>query len=127
MTLEQVLAIRNITDEQKAAAQRWYKVPLQIRKNEELQGTQQQILLQLDRMNANHAQLLESKRKKIEKVGSFKEFSEMGKRLVETEKAFTYKQLCEYLEAATEERSEKIREYHEMMRELKTLKDELGL
>ena len=100
MTLDEVKAISGLSAEQKAAAERWYKMPTN--KGKEMQGTNTAIKEQLKKLVDNYNKHKAAKEKKDDTFGTLKMVTDAVKDLVKEKHIFTYKQIVQALEVAAD-------------------------
>ena len=100
MTLDEVKAISGLSAEQKAAAERWYKMPTN--KGKEMQGTNTAIKEQLKKLVENYNKHQASKQKKNDSFGTLKMVTDVVKDLVKEKHIFTYKQIVVALDIAAD-------------------------
>jgi hypothetical protein len=129
MNKEQVLAINGLTQAQKEAAERWFATPFN--KNKEMEGTAAQVKQFLNQKIAAYQKNQERKTKKEEDFGTLDKVIELVKSLCHStrqQKAlFTYNEICEYIEAATDEKVRQANEINEQFAQLKAQAETLGI
>lgn len=127
MTKEEVLAISGLTEEQKLAAENWWKLPLNAQKPNGIEGTIEEIKAFLTKNAKNYAHRQELKKKN----GTLDEVTTLVKELCKStrkEKAlYTYNDIIDIINAATAEKKKKIEQIRDLERELAAKKAELGL
>lgn len=125
MKLSEVLAISGLTKEQKEAAERWFNTPFN--KEKELNGTKEEIKKFLAKSAKDYAHRLELK----EKNGTLDKVTALVKELCKgtrKEKAlYTYNDIIDIINEATEEKKKQIEEIRDLERQLAAKKAELGL
>lgn len=129
MNKEQVLAISGLTAAQREAAERWFKVPFN--KGKEIEGTATQVKTFLNQKIAAHDKLQAAKAKKAEEFGTLNEVVELVKTLCKgtnyNKPMFTFKDILNIINAATEEKRAAINEIRELERQIKEKKQALGI
>lgn len=100
MILEEVKAITGLTAEQKAAAERWYKMPTN--RGKEMSGSNTAIKEQLKKLVDNYNKHKAAKEKKDDSFGTLKMVTDAVKDLVKEKHIFTYKQIVQALEVAAD-------------------------
>ena len=129
MNKEQVLAISGLTAAQREAAERWFKVPFN--KGKEIEGTATQVKTFLNEKIAAHTKLQAAKTKKAEEFGTLNEVVDLVKTLCKgtnhIRPMFSYKDVLNIINAATEEKRAAINEIRELERQIADKKRALGL
>lgn len=123
MTKEQVLSISSLTAEQREMAIRWFRAPANLEK--EMEGSTETAIKEF--LNKKIA----DKKAKDEKNGSLSQVTTLVKSLCKgTRKAkaqYTYKDIIQIINSATEERMKQIEDVRELERQLKEKKAALGM
>ena len=129
MNKEQVLAITGLTAAQRAAAERWFKVPFNAGK--EIEGNATQVKQFLNEKVAAHTKLQENKAKKAEEFGTLDEVTALVKSLCkgtrQDKPMFTYKDIYKIIQDATNEKVEQTNEVKQQFAELQAKAAELGI
>lgn len=129
MNKEEVLAISGLTAAQREAAERWFKVPFN--KGKEINGTAAQVKTFLNKKIAAHDKLQAAKAKKAEQFGTLDEVTTLVKTLCKgnyySKPMFSYKDVLNIINAATEEKRAAINEIRELERQIEEKKKALGL
>ena len=125
MTREEVLAISGLTKEQKEAAERWFNTPFN--KEKELNGNEEEIKKFLDKRVKDYNRRLELK----EKNGTLEKVTALVKELCKGTRAhkalYTYNDIIDIINEATEEKKKQIEEIRDLERKLAAKKAELGM
>lgn len=100
MTLDEVKAITGLSAEQKAAAERWYKMPTN--RGKQMEGSNTAIKEQLKKLVENYNKHQASKQKKVDAFGTLKMVTDVVKDLVVKKHLFNYKQIVSALELAAD-------------------------
>ena len=100
MILEEVKAITGLSEAQKAAAERWYKMPTN--RGKEMEGSNTAIKEQLKKLVDNYNKHKAAKEKKDDTFGTLKMVTDAVKDLVKEKHIFTYKQIVQALEVAAD-------------------------
>lgn len=129
MNKEQVLAITGLTAAQREAAERWFKVPFN--KGKEIEGTATQVKQFLNHKIAAHTKMQEAKAKKAEEFGTLDEVTALVKSLCKSTRQakpmFSYKDIMNIINAATEEKVTTANTITQQFAELKAKAEELGI
>lgn len=129
MNKEQVLAISGLTAAQREAAERWFAVPFN--KGKEIAGTAAQVKTFLNEKIAAHDKLQAAKTKKAEEFGTLDEVTTLVKSLCkgtrQAKPMFSYKDIMNIINAATEEKVTTANTIAQQFAELKAKADELGI
>ena len=127
MTKEEVLAISGLTEEQKEAAKNWFKFPLNAKKPNGIEGTIEEIKEYLTKNAKNYAHRQELKKKNgtLDEVTAL--VNELCKSTRKQKALYTYKDIINIINAATEEKKKQIEEIRDLERQLAAKKAELGL
>ena len=129
MNKEQVLAITGLTEAQRKAAERWFKVPFN--NGKEIEGTATQVKSFLNEKIAAHDKLQAAKAKKAEEFGTLNEVVNLVNTLCKgnnyNRPMFKYKDILNIINAATEEKRAAINEIRELERQIKQKKQALGI
>ena len=127
MTREEVLAISGLTEEQEKAAVRWFNTSFNKKKPNGIEGTVEEIKKFLNKniKDFNHRQELKKKNGTLDEVTAL--VNELCKSTRKQKALYTYKDIINIINAATEEKKKKIEQIRDLERELAAKKAELGL
>lgn len=130
MTKEEVLAISGLTAAQREAAERWFAVPFN--KDKEFNGTTAaEVKKKLNEKIAAHDKLQAAKTKKAEEFGTLDEVTTLVKSLCkgtrQAKPMFSYKDILNIINTATEEKVTTANTITQQFAELKAKAEELGI
>lgn len=128
MKLEEVKAISGLSEAQKTAAERWYKMPTN--RGKEMEGTNTEIKERLKKLVENYNANQQKKQKKVDSFGTLKLVTDTVKDLVVKKHLFNYKQIVSALESAADAAKEeqlKIKRLEAELEEKKALLKEKKL